>query len=180
MFRLIFTFLKTAVLSFLRLLGIVCKIVYRALKFLHIRLLTLYVAVCGILAIFLPVFGRTGRVYFWTGFAVCLLVTLLSWVVTVHKKIMSRPHTLQTEESDEEGEAQPQESPAPTAAPEPAPVAAPPQEQVRYPRYFDVEGRAQYFFAEYADRYELYRRTTRGAEYIRTDYKKNISGERHD
>ena len=40
-----------------------------------------------------------------------------------------------------------------------------------FPRYFEVEGHAGYLFAEYEDRYELFRRNGGGWDYIRTDYK---------
>ena len=64
----------------------------------------------------------------------------------------------------------PYQQPVPQPAPSPYQQPAPPPRE-RYPKYFDVEGAPQYFFAEYADRYVLYRRDEEGAVYIRTDYK---------
>ena len=103
-----------------------------------------------------------GIVYFWVGFALCCTLTVGSWAYAVRRKLAARPR--RAEEEPEERQAEEQKE----AEPCPAPVPAPPE---RYPKYFDVEGAPQYFFAEYADRYELYMRDGDRAVYIRTDYK---------
>lgn len=195
MFKAILGILKAVATAVANAVILVVKLLYGILKFLRLRLLALYVLVCAVLSIFFPVFGA-GIVYFWVGFALCCVLTVGSWVFAFRRKIAARPRTVK--EAREESQPPPAQQPAPQSyqqpapqpyqqpAPQPAPSpyqqpvpqpapspyqqpAPPPRE--RYPKYFDVEGAPQYFFAEYADRYVLYRRDEEGAVYIRTDYK---------
>ena len=165
MFRALLGILKAVWLAVESAVRLVVKLVYGILKFLRIRLLALYVVVCAILSVFLPVFGA-GIVYFWVGFALCCAVTAGSWMYTIWRKISARPRPAEEREGEEEAQ---QNAPAPQpSAPQPPQPSPPPE---RYPKYFDVEGAPQYFFAEYADRYELYLRDGESAVYIRTDFK---------
>ena len=157
--------LKAVLLVVWNAVCLVVKLVYRILKYLRIRILTLYLLVCALLSIFLPVFGEW-IVYFWVGFALCSALTLGSWLYAIRRMFAARPRSAEERPEQKETQEEPKEE---AAAPAPTPEHAPPP--ARYPQYFDVEGAPQYFFAEYADRYELYMRDGDRAVYIRTDYK---------
>lgn len=166
--------LKAVFLAVWNAVCLALKLVYKILRFLRIRILTLYVLVCAILSVFLPVFGE-GIVYFWVGFALCCAITVGSWLYAASRKFAARPRragetVAQNTEPKAEQQAEPSAAPAPTPSPIPAPAPTPAPAE-RYPKYFDVEGAPQYFFAEYADRYELYMRDGDKAIYIRTDNK---------
>lgn len=171
--------LKAVALFLYHAIVLIAKIVYGILKFLHIRLLALYVAVCALLSLFFPV-STTGLVYFLVGLGVCVVVTLIGWILAVRRRAEAkkRAEALKREKREKRMRRKRKEEEAPsgeeTLTDEAAPAAAPPTipPPPRYPLYFEVEGHPGYFFAEYADRYELYRRTEGGGtEYIRTDFK---------
>lgn len=163
------TLIKAVLSAVWKAILLVCKIVYGILKFLKIRLLALWLAVSGILAL-CGVFRRAGIGWFWAGVGVAAACTLIAWFLTVRaafkRKRVPRP-------SPSEEEEEPDEPEQPAKEPEPAPEKREP-ERVRYPRWFDVKGRADYCFAEYEDRYELYFRGERGLELVRTDRKGDI------
>lgn len=176
MLRALFGIVKAAVGAVCRIVGLALKLVYRILAFLHIRLLALYLLVCAVLSLFYPIFTDAIAV-FWVGFGLCAAATLLSWFFAAKRALARRPRREPAEEKPQKGgkkrekepaeEAQEgQEQPRRRERREKAPAPKP-----RYPLYFDVEGHPGYFFAEYADRYELYRREGDGAVYIRTDRK---------
>lgn len=48
----------------------------------------------------------------------------------------------------------------------------PPAEREVFPKYYNVRQNSAYFFAEYADRYELYLKTANGARLVRVDIKR--------
>ncbi len=185
------TFLKmlaAGVKAILNLLATGLKIVYNVLKYLRIRLLALYLLVCGLLQLCFGVFDGKAA-YFWVGFALCAAVTLAGWGVRLYKrfaKFVPRKRTEEPAEEEEPAAEAPAPMPAPTyspipapgpaPAPAPAPMPAPAPPKPSSPRYFEVEGHAGYYFAEYDDRYELYRRTEHGDELLRTDEK---NGESH-
>ena len=159
-----------AILAFFKLIGrliaTAAKVVYRVLKLLKVRLLALWLFVSAILAL-CGVFGRIGVGWFWIGVGVCGAITALAWIFAVRRMILRKRLPREKEE-----EAAPAEAPQKEEEPQ---KEEPKQEKkpapVRYPRWFDVEGNPDYFFAEYEDRYELFYRGPRGAEYVRTDYK---------
>lgn len=170
MFSLLFGVLKAIVSAVFKVVSLLFKVVYSVLAFLHIRLLALYLAVCALLSLFLPVFGE-GIAYFWAGLGVCAAITLVGWFVAARRALDARPRKpLREETAAAESAAQP--ASAAPSQPAPAPVPPPQPAPQRYPVYYDVEGQPGYFFAEYSDRYELYRRGENGAEYIRSDPKR--------
>lgn len=158
--------------AILQLLAFLVRIVYNILKLFKVRLLALYLLVCLFVQIFYHIFdGPFGKAYFYAGLAACILVTLYGWAKPIreaHKrrKLKERDRRLEEEREEKEEEREAQKT-QPSPAPAPVPVRAAPQ----YPQYFDVTGHPDFMFAEYADRYELFRKGTSGLEYIRTDYK---------
>lgn len=161
MFRAVFGAIKLAVSAVFHVLWLAAKLVYRILAFLHIRLMALYLVVCALLSLFLPVF-TDGIVWFWVGFGLCAAVTLIGWVYSAHRAVSAAPRKTPKKEEGSPAQGSPAQVPPAEEREEPA---------ARYPRYFEVEGHPGYFFAEYADRYELYMRGEDGAVYIRTDRK---------
>ena len=165
------------------------KIVYNIIKFLRIRLLALYLVVCAILQLSFGAFDGKSE-WFWIFFAICICITAASWYGHYRQKHarerVSRAPNAEPAPTQEPApqpappapEPQPVPQPVPQPAPEPAPqpVPAPPPPPpvpVHYPKFYEVEGHAGYYFLEYADRYELYKRTDDGDRRIRTDYKSN-------
>lgn len=145
-----------------------CKIVYRILKLLRIRLLALYLVVCLILQLAFHVFD--GRAFvFWIGVGVCGFFTLLSWALFLKRKFtkskLKRERPKAKEAAD--GTAEAEEA---LASDEAASVKAKKREKERV-KYYDVKGKPDYVFAEYTDRYELFHKSAGGLEYVRTDYK---------
>ena len=167
------------------LIATAAKVVYHVLKFLRVRLLALWLFVSAILAL-CGVFKDIGIAWFWIVAGICTVFTLMSWIIAIHR-FLARKRVPRDNGSGGEGGApaeegqstqptrpQGQEGPAPqmqtqtqTAQERPAPA--------RYPRWFNVAGNPDYFFAEYEDRYELYYRGKQGAEYVRTDYKEQTN-----
>ncbi len=180
MFRAFFAILKSALLAVWNVLFYAGKLLYGILKFLHIRILALYVAVCAVLALFFPVF-TDWIVFFWVGFALCSVVTVVSWVLAARRAFNAKPRSAEEEGDGEKAKGEiaaakePASPPVAAAPPEPErrPEPTPRKEAAKYPRYFDVEGAPEYFFAEYEDRYELYRREEDGYTYVRTDQKRS-------
>ena len=157
-------FLKLA----LHLFATAAKIVYNLLKLLRIRLLTLWLVVSAILAIF-GVFQRIGIGWFWAGVGACAVITVFSWMFSVRGVLSRRRVPRKTELAPAEDETPMSEVPPPKKDIRPLP------QRVKYPRWSDVADNPDYFFAEYEDRYELYYRGKNGAEYVRTDYKNEVS-----
>lgn len=156
-------FLRAGIGAILHLLALFLKIVYNILKFFRVRILALYLTVCGIVQLFFHTFSGWGAAYFWVGFALCALITVYGWVRFFREK--NRRDSLDEQDkivrSEERAE---QKAETAAAIPPAAPTAV-------FPRYFEVEGHAGYMFAEYEDRYELFLRRNGGWDYIRTDYK---------
>ena len=153
MFRL----LRAACGAAVHLLAIFLKIVYNILKLFRVRLLALYLAVCGLLHLCFHSFAGMGIAYFWVGFAVCCLVTLYGYAGGASERLR-RKNALERECCSCEEPAQEEAQ---------CKAAQPP-----YPLWFAVEGREDFAFAEYRDRYELFRRDGEQWIYVRTDYKK--------
>ena len=154
---LFFKFLKTLFLGIAKLLAFCVKIIYNILKLLKIRVLALYLVVCGFVQLIFHAFDEN-LVWFILGFALCCLITVTAWIVSFTRSKRAKARTREPEK-EERGEEKPS---APVSPP------APVREQ---PRYYWVKGHKDYYFAEYNDRYELFRRTESGDLYIRTDYK---------
>lgn len=150
--------LLEGVKAILHLLAICLKIVYNVLKIFRIRLLTLYLLVCGAIQLIWHPIGRD-TVWFWVFLGVFCLFTLLSWVVWFKKRFGGRDRRV-VETAPARDETSEPEMPLPKR-----------REKPREPVWFEAEGHPGYFFAEYEDRYELYRRTENGNEYVRTDFK---------
>ena len=151
--RAIGKFFKTVFSGAAHLLALCCKIAYNILRMLKIRILTLYLAACGAAQLFFNAFAGGKVVWFWTGAALCFGVTVAAWSVFFLKrrrvKERKREHT--------------------PPDPMPSDEDAPPVDEVRY---FTVKGHENFYFAEYADRYELYEKRHDGDHYIQTDYKR--------
>lgn len=156
-----------------RLLGMLCgavlhslaiflKIVYNILKILRMRILALYLLVCIILQLCFHLFGGAfGATYFWTGFAVCCLPTLFGWTEGLwerrrRKKLAEREYEIREKREEDTSFMQ---------------AEGVFREKVSFPLWFGVEGRPDFAFAEYEDRYELFRREEDKWVYVRTDYK---------
>lgn len=150
--------LLEGVKAILHLLALCLKIVYNVLKILHIRLLALYLIVCGVVQLIWHPIGRD-TVWFWAFLGILCLVTLLSWVLWFQKKFSGRKRRDYELAPAEDEESEPELS-------QPLKIEKP-----KEPEWFEAEGHPGYFFAEYEDRYELYRRTERGKVHVRTDYK---------
>lgn len=136
--------------------------VYAALKLFRIRILALYLVLCGLVQLIFHWFD--GRAYvFWAGLGVCGFITILSWVFFLKRKSsrnrVKRKEVPQEEEIEEE---KPQKEKRVRKA-----------RRSEYPKYYDVTGREGYVFAEYSDRYELYFKGEGGYMLVRTDYKKS-------
>lgn len=176
-----FRLLASACNAVAHLLAIILKIVYNILRFFRVRLLALYLASCGIAQLCFRVFSGTfGSAYFWAGFGACCLVTLFCWISSVRarrrrKKAKRDLSAERAEESAPEEDRPPEKKKTrPRFRKEKNEGNAPPEPPVRtvkYPQYYEVEGHADYMFAEYEDRYELFRREASGWSYVRTDYK---------
>ncbi len=151
-----------------QVVALAIKIVYQVLKFTHLRLLALYLVVCGLLEVIMHPFSYPWDLLFWVGLAVCVLVTLFGWFARFaeksKRKKLSREEKLRKKEEKKEKMAEREELPAQEEKPIPTKKPA-------YPQYYNVEGREGYMFAEYADRYELFRRESSGWTYVKTDYK---------
>ena len=133
------------------------KILYKACAFLRIRLLVLYLIVCGFLALCFHTF--TGNMpYFWAGAGICLFFTLLSWGWYLRKRRLKKASRAafqaEKEEPEDPAAAQPEQSRQPV-----------------WPRYFDVAGYPGYIYAEYENRYELLRLEEDGYHLVRTDFR---------
>ena len=148
---LFFKFLKTILFGIAKLLAFCLKIIYNILKLLKIRVLTLYLVICGLVQLIAHAFSGN-EVWFFSGLALCGVVTVAAWIFTLSRN--KRTKERKKKEQEEQERAQ-EERP---------PVA-------EQPKYYWVEGHENYYFAEYGDRYELFRRTESGDEYIQTDYK---------
>ena len=163
-----------ALISFFKLIGrfivTAAKIVYRVLKLLKVRLLALWLFVSAILAL-CGVFKRVGIGMFWVGVGLCGAITLLAWGVVVYRALVRRKVPREREEELAPAEETPEPPPPPKE--EPKPISKP-EPRPHYPLWFNVAGNPNYFFAEYEDRYELYYRGPHGAEYVRTDYKREV------
>lgn len=147
------------------------KIVYRILKLLRIRILALYLAVCGIVQLAFHAFD--GRIaLFWAGFAVCAFLTLVSWVLHVRKRIRGS-RLVRTKRDTGEAEEEAKEEPAPEKKREKKHEKKEKKPSAERPKYYDVAGKPDYVFAEFGDRYELYRKDEGGLTLVRTDYKNN-------
>lgn len=153
-----FTFFKTVFGAICHLLAICLKIVYNILKFLRVRVLSLYLAVCGLLQLAFRLFEGYNAAYFYIGLGACCVVTLLSWIFFIRKRIR-RKRVARDRKPPEETRERLSEN-------------ARGQEPL-FPRRYAVEGHKDYYFIEYEDRYELYFIGERGDEYVRTDYKQN-------
>lgn len=155
----------------LQILALLFKIVYNILKAFRIRLLAVYLLACLIVQLCFHTFDDVfGKAYFYVGLAACILVTLYAWAKPLRearrrKKLNRRERELEQRKDDDTPQEEKEEN-APPAVHEKKP-----RKRERYPLYFDVEGRPDYMFAEYADRYELFKKSEHGFEYIRTDYK---------
>lgn len=138
------------------MLALCLKIAYNILRVLKIRVLTLYLLVCGCAQLFFHAFENGNALWFWIGFALCCALTAIAWVVSFwrrrRRKARQKPPTEEPEEEAEEQEE----------------VSSPPQPTVRY---YTVKGHENFYFAEYDDRYELFEKRRDGDRYIRTDYK---------
>ena len=161
------TILKTLISSFLHLLAICAKIVYNVLKFLRIRLLALYLLVCGILYLIFGEFSGAYQTLFWVGFAFFLLCTLLAWAKRFHGR--GKKKRLE-EERDRERERTEDELAASSFEKEPSPSK---KQKKKQPVYYEVEGKPDYIFAEFDDRFELYRRSGDELKIVRVDYKES-------
>lgn len=150
------------------------KVVYTVLKIFHIRLLALYLCVCGIAQLIWKPFSGGGAVWFWSGVAVCLLITLLSWVYTVHKRNVRRREERERKRAEREEKERLKEEKRRRKEERKRRKDEPPAPEVNsqtYPVYFEAEGHPGYVFAEFEDRYELYYRGAEGLIYVRTDLK---------
>lgn len=142
------------------------KILYNILKALKVRVLVLYLIVCGFVGLFFKAFRGGNVVWFWVGFALCCTLSVAAWTVffTRHRRVKERKRAEKEEQKEQTDEQPSPDNPADI----PDQSKAPPPSV----RYFAVEGHENFFFAEYADRYELYERRSDGDVYIRTDYKR--------
>ena len=150
--------LLEGVKAILHLLALCLKIVYNVLKIFRIRLLALYLFICGIVQLIWHPIGRD-TVWFWVVLGALCLLTIISWVLSFKNKFFGRSRRA-TEIAPAKTENSDLEPPTPER-----------EERPMEPVWFEVEGRPDYYFAEYEDRYELYHRTPSGNEHVRTDYK---------
>ena len=142
------------------------KVVYNVLKLFKIRLLALWLIASGIMALS-GVYARIGIEWFWIGVGLCVASTIIAWLIaagdaSARKKLKRERKELAEEESSAQAARESEQRETRTEKRE---------KPVKYPRWYDVQGRPNYFFAEYADRYELFYRGQNGAVHVRTDYK---------
>ncbi len=154
---IIFSIIFAGIKAVGRVIVFGCKIVYRILKLLRIRLLALYLVACGFCQLFFHAFSGYTLAIFWVGFATCVLISLLSWFLSFRERNKRRKLTRLAN------------SPLPV---EEDVLQAPIPPSPAYPQYYGVEGKKDYMFAEYEDRYELYRQKGRGWILVQTDYKR--------
>lgn len=158
----------------LHLLAILLKIVYNIFKLFRMRLLALYLVICALLQLIFQTFSGFAMAYFWVGLCACACVTLVSWALYAREKLKrkqvdSAAKKRRFSQSEPKKEAPPQDkNPAPKVQ---ASVPAYAVQSDAFPKFYEVEGHAGYMFAEYEDRYELFRRDQNGYTYLRTDYK---------
>ncbi len=141
------------------------KIVYRLLKALRIRALTLYLCVCGILQLVFGLFSMTEfmMIYFWFGFIVCLMISLIGWLFALRAQRLRRSEARKRKKADQEEKKR--------ILRERMEDKQRSVKQQTYPVYYAVAGHEDYIFAEYTDRYELYRKENGRLVYLRTDFK---------
>ena len=158
--------LRMAFGAVVHLLVILLKIVYNILAFLKVRLLALYLIVCGILQLAMHPFTGEKAAWFWIGVVICLLATLTAWSWKFRSMRRRKPRYY---EEDDDEEDEPEQEAAVAEEPEPPPKPKP--ARVHYPKYFEAAGHEGYIFAEYSDRYELYRREGDKFSLVRVDEK---------
>ena len=173
----VFFGLITTVLQLIwKLISTVFKTVYEVLMFLRLRLLALYLIVCGFVQLFWKVFSQGGNMsYFWLGFALVCAVTVVGWVLAAIRRDRKNRENKEQENKDREKE-QKRRAERKRQRREKRmgkEVKSPPIASLTggFPIYYTAEGHEDYIFAEYEDRYELYRKQDGGFVYVRTDYK---------
>lgn len=162
----------TIIKSIFAFFAFTCKIVYRIFKIFRIRILVLYLAVCAVLQLTLHVFDGKEFI-FWIGTAGCIALTLLAWALYLKRKFQKpvkrrMPSYGKDEVSDETEQTFDEEECA---------VAATIEQKTKRknhgkerPKYYNVAGRPDYIFAEYSDRFELFKKSSDGLFLVRTDY----------
>ncbi len=187
--RALLGFLMSICSFIAHMLAVICKSLYQILKLLRIRILALYLVVCGIVQLIWGFFSTgDGILYFWLVFAVCLLITVFSWIYAFRKKSALRKEEKQRQEErrqqrkadneknkrdrqlQKDGRKKSKQSKKLLSD---APVNA----EQTFPVYFEALGHPGYIFAEYEDRYELYHNENGTLVYLRTDKKQE---DQHD
>lgn len=179
MVRMLLSFISMACSFVAHLIFTCLKVAYTVLKILHIRLLALYLCVCGILQLAFSLFTGENAVYFWLGVACCLFATVVSWSITLRKKRAARRRAQEEKRlKREEALAQKEEKRHKKAERRKHDTAKGEGTQKVYPVYFEAEGHPGYVFAEYEDRYDLFRRSEDGKlVFVRTDPKTDANQE---
>lgn len=102
-------------------------------------------------------------IYFWFGFIVCLLISLIGWLHALRTQRLRRSEARKRKKADQEEKKR--------ILHERMKDKQRPIKQQTYPVYYTVAGHEDYIFAEYTDRYELYRKENGQLVYLRTDFK---------
>lgn len=139
----------------------------KAINFLHLWLILIYLAVCGIIQLIFKIFsGDQYFIWFIIGLAVCFVITCYSFIFKAQRKKNKQ------KQKDEKQDAEPKKSDSQKSKSHNyEQIDFESQEEFSYPLYYKVAGNEDFLMAEFADRYELYLEKDGKFQYVRTDYK---------
>jgi len=173
--------------TIMRLIQALVVQIYRLLKLLRVRVLALYLIVCGIVQlIWAPFSSSWGQVYFWLGFTVCCILTFVAWDAVFREKNREGKDAKKPDKEPpqaEDGTERENDAKSRRKAKREAKREARRRKKEEKRKkeipvrrengtvYYEVEGKPGYFFAEFGDRYELYKKQGMDIVYVRTDYK---------
>ncbi len=162
----LFSLIWAAIKAVFGVIALGFKILYHVLRLLRIRLLFLYLVVCGLLQLIFQLFTGYAAIIFWLGLGACVMLTLFAWGLHFYAAA-KRKYVRRERREEKRRERRRRRRERQKRNEETLPAA-----QI-YPQYFGVEGKPDYMFAEYEDRYELFCRDGGEWKYVKTDYKRN-------
>ncbi len=141
-------------------------IIYKILALFNLQL-TILIGLLGVVLYFTGVFEQNPAILIL--FYVLIIISIAYAILATLKKLLGIDKKVKRskgaqiisadtskEKKEEQDKAQSQESPV---------------QNSQVPTYFKVKNHPDYVMAEYADRYELFKKTEDGLKKIRTDYK---------
>lgn len=161
-------FIKAIINALVWFLSKIFFIAVKAINFLHLWLILIYLAACGIIQLIFQIFSKDQYfVWFIIGLVVCFVITCYSFIFKAKRqgnkqdKKEERQDVKQKKKSDLKKNNSHKYEHVDFAS----------QEEFSYPLYYKVAGNEDFLMAEFADRYELYLEKDGKFQYVRTDYK---------